>query len=170
MYIDQFVCLFFYTRGRPHRLLHILHFSTPSPHRLLHRAFSWERRARGGGEAGGRGEGPGGKGGTGGDTGKKKSGRDRLVLYLVALPESDSPREGLGLIGPGSKKGSDSYFAPKKNFWSVAPAPPQIRQKAAVKSSSVRTKVCRRTPSAFLTLRRRFKRPTRCRGIVQGAP
>ena len=151
MYIDQFVCLFFYTRGRPHRLLHILHFSTPSPHRLLHRT-------------------PGGKGGTGGDTGKKKSGRDRLVLYLVALPESDSPREGLGLIGPGSKKGSDSYFAPKKNFWRVAPAPPQIRQKAAVKSSSVRTKVCRRTPSAFLTLRRRFKRPTRCRGIVQGAP
>ena len=124
MYIDQFVCLFFYTRGRPHRLLHILHFSTPSPHRLLHRAFSWERRARGGGEAGGEGEGPGGKGGTGGDTGKKKSGRDRLVLYLVALPESDSPREGLGLIGPGSKKGSDSYFAPKKNFWRVAPAPP----------------------------------------------
>ena len=73
---------------------------------------------------GAEGPGPGGKGGTGGDTGMKKSGRDRLVLYLVALPESDSPREGLGLIGPRVEKRVGLILSSKKKLLEGRPGLP----------------------------------------------
>ena len=123
MYIDQFVCLFFYTRGRPHRLLHILHFSTPSPHRLLHKAFSWERRARGGGEAGGGG-GARGKGWHG--RGHRK---EKIGTGSASIISSRTPRVGLAERGTRThrsrvEKRVGLILCSKKKLLERGPGPP----------------------------------------------
>ena len=116
------VCLFFYTRGRPHRLLHILHFSTPSPHRLLHRAFSWERRARGGGEAGG-----------GGGAGKGWRGRghrkEKIGTGSASIISSRTPRVGLAERGTRThrsrvEKRVGLILSSKKKLLEGGPGPP----------------------------------------------